>query len=150
MIFHWLFIISTLILCAVAAMPTRAWLALADKFRNSTTRQKQRRFEAALAAQTQAFTPEQSFLPRGAGLALDHKRGLVFLAEPDGAQMRAAILPVSALGAHAARTLADNGFQEYVLEVEAPGTAHPSWRLRCADSDLAQEMDGALSNAANI
>ncbi len=145
MIFHWLFIITTLILCAVAAMPTRGWLAVAERFKSSTLQRKQKRLEAALAAQRRPFTPDESFLDRGVGLAVDHVQKLVFLAMPDGAQMRAEILPASALGTHEARTKQDNGFQEHIVEIAAPGATHSSWRLLCDDASLAFEVDGALS-----
>ncbi len=145
MIFHWLFIISTLILCAVAAMPTRAWLSIAERVKTSTVRRQQKRLEEALAAQRRPFTPDESFLDRGVGLALDHAQGLVFLAVPDGAQTRAEILPASALGAHEARMRLDNGFQEHFVDISAPGAARPSWRLPCGDAALAFEVDGALS-----
>ncbi len=145
MIFHWLFIISTLILCAVAAMPTRGWLGMAERVKNRTMRHKQRRLEEALAGLHRPFLPDVSFLDRGVGLAVDHAHRLVFLAMPDGAQMRAEILPASALGAHEARTRLDNGFQEHIVDIVAPGAARTSWRLSCGDAALAAEVDGALA-----
>lgn len=145
MIFHWLFIIGTLILCAVAAMPTRGWLTIAGRLKGGTTRRKQKRLEEALAAQHRPFTPDESFLDRGVGLAVDRTQQLVFLAVPDGAQMRAEILHTSALGEHTARTELDNGFQEHFVEIATPGAIRPFWRLPCGDAALADEVDGALS-----
>jgi hypothetical protein len=144
-IFHWLFITGTLILCVVAAMPTRGWLALGSWVKNGALKRKQKRLEDALAAMQQPFRPDVSFLDRGVGLAVDHAHRLVFLAMPDGAQMRAEILPATALGAHQARTKLDNGFQEHVVEIAAPGSARPFWRLICDDAALADEVNGALA-----
>ena len=76
---------------------------------------------------------------------MDHARKLVFLAAPDGAQMRAEIIPASALGAHQALTKLDNGFQDYFVEIAAPGASRPSWLLPCGDAALAAEVDGALA-----
>lgn len=145
MIFHWLFIISTLILCAVAAMPTRGWLALGERLKGGALKRKQRRLEAALAAQLQPFQPDVSFLDRGVGLAVDHAHKLVFLAVPEGAKMYAEILPASALGAHQALTRLDNGFQDHVVEIAASAGARPLWQLFCGDAALAAEIDGALA-----
>jgi hypothetical protein len=145
MIFHWLFIIGTLILCAVAAMPTRGWLIISERVKGNVVHRKQKRLEEALAAQRHAFSPDESFLDRGVGLAVDHAQRLVFLAMPDGAQMRAEILPVAALSAHETSMRLDNGFQEYFVEISTPGGLRPSWRLPCGDAALADEVDGALS-----
>ncbi|MGE4481907.1 hypothetical protein [Acidocella sp.] len=108
-------------------------------------RRTQTQLEQALAAQQRPFTPGESFLDRGVGLAIDHAQGLVFLATPDKAGMRADILPASALGTHSARTKLDNGFQEHFVEIGAPGTTRPAWRLSCPDTALAVEVDLALS-----
>ncbi|WP_298216124.1 hypothetical protein [Acidocella sp.] len=149
MFFHWLFIIGTLVLCAIAALPTRAWLGLAGRFRASRLRSRWQRLEAALRSHPGPFSPDDNFLPRGGGLAADRGRGLVFLAEPDGARVRSAILPLAALGAHAARLKVENGFQEHVLEVETPGQEPPLWRLRCPDAELAAAMAAALTGLAS-
>lgn len=145
MIFHWLFIITTLVLCAVAVLPTRFWLRSGEWIKTHDLRTKQTRLQKLLAAQRQPFTPELSFLERGVGLAVDKGRALVFLASSESGGMRAAILPRAALGEHAMRMLSDNGFQEYFVEISAPGTTQPLWRLDCGDAQLAAEMDDALS-----
>lgn len=145
MFFHLLFITVTLILCAVAAMPTRAWLAMGERLNASLLKRKQARLKAALAAQSRPFWPDESFLDRGVGLAVDHARKLIFLAMPDGAQMRAEILPLSAIGSHKAQTRQENGFQENFVEITAPGGIRPLWRLPCGDAALADEVNGALA-----
>ncbi|MBU6419300.1 MAG: hypothetical protein KGQ79_06170 [Proteobacteria bacterium] len=145
MIFHWLFIITTLVLCAVAVLPTRFWLRSGEWIKTRGLRTKQTRLQSLLAAQRQPFTPELSFLERGVGLAVDKGRALVFLASSENGGMRATILPCAALGGHALRMLSDNGFQEYFVEISTPGTAQPLWRLDCDDAPLAAEVDDALS-----
>ncbi|MBU6449922.1 MAG: hypothetical protein KGQ26_09895 [Rhodospirillales bacterium] len=145
MIFHWLFIIITLLLCAVAALPTRFWLRTGEWAKARGLRGKQVQLKDALAAQRHPFTPDESFLDRGVGLAVDHERKLVFLACPQNGAMRAEILPSSALGPHEARILSDNGFQENFVEILTPGLANPVWRLPCGDTELAAEVDSALA-----
>lgn len=145
MIFHWLFIIITLLLCAVAALPTRFWLRIGEWVKTRLLRGKQARLKDALAAQPSPFTPDESFLDRGVGLAVDHERKLVFLACPQNGKMRAEILPSSALGQHEALILSDNGFQENFVEILTPGMANPVWRLPCTDAELAAEVDSALT-----
>ena len=145
MIFHWLFIIITLVLCAVAALPTRFWLRTGELIKARDLRGKRLRLQKALAAQHLPFTPDESFLDRGVGLAMDHGRKLVFLACPQGGGMRAEILPSVALGGHEACMQSDHGFQEYFVEISIPGKAQPVWRLACENAELAAEVDGALA-----
>ncbi|MDE1907581.1 MAG: hypothetical protein KGH75_14140, partial [Rhodospirillales bacterium] len=134
-----------LVLCAVAALPTRFWVRTGEWGKTRLLRGKQARLKDALAAQRRPFTPDESFLDRGVGLAVDHERKLVFLACPQNGGMRAEILPSSALGQHEARIVSDNGFQENFVEILTPGTANPVWRLPCGDSELAAEVDSALA-----
>ncbi len=145
MIFHWLFIITTLVLCAVAALPTRFWLRTGEWLKTRRLRGKQARLQEALAAQRRPFTPEESFLERGVGLAIDHERKLVFLASPQNGRIRAEILPNAALGQREVLVLSDHGFQENFVEISTPGLANPLWRLPCADAELAAEVDRALA-----
>ena len=145
MVFHWLFIVTTLVLCAVAGLPTRFWLRSGEWLKSRGLRGKKIRLEEALAAQRRPFTADESFLDRGVGLAIDDKRRLVFLASMEGGGIRAGILPSTALGEHKVQMQSDNGFQEYFVEISAPGTAHPIWRLHCEDAELAAEVDGAIS-----
>ena len=145
MIFHWLFIIITLLLCAVAALPTRFWVRVGEWVKTRGLQGKQARLQAALVQQRRPFTPDESFLNRGVGLAMDHERKLVFLACPQNGRMRAEILPSSALGQHMVLMQSDHGFQENFVEISIPGTAQPVWRLPCADSELAAEVDNALA-----
>ncbi len=145
MIYHWLFLITTLGLCIIAGMPTRFWMRMGEWITSRALRGKQVRLWNALGAQHHPFTPDTSFIERGVGLAMDHTRNLVFLAVPEGGQMKARILPRSALSAHAARMQSDNGFHQYFVEIITADSANPVWRLSCENATLAAEIADTLS-----
>lgn len=143
--FHWIFITVTLVLCVIAAMPTRAWMSVTAWLKTQLTRRKNLQFETALAAVLRPFTPDESFFARGGGLAFDQGRGLIFLARPNGGTMKSAIYPVQMIGSHSPDFLVDNGFQEVVLKITLRDDAETIWRLPCVDDTLAHDMDAALA-----
>lgn len=145
--FHVLFMIGIIILCLVAAMPTRGWMLVTDKSKRFLRRGIKRKLEEALAAQKQAFTPDESYLPQGVGLALDHTRGLVFLAQPEGETLRCAIQSQAQLGPHRLVVDQENGFHRCFIEIAQVGQAAASWRLPCRDSEVANEIDQTLYKA---
>ena len=145
--FHVLFMVGIIILCLVAAMPTRGWMLVSDKTKRFLRRGIKRKLEAALAAQQQAFHPDESYLPQGVGLALDHARGLVFLAQPEGEMFRCAIQPQTQLGSYRLVVEQENGFHRCFIEILQAGEAQPAWRLPCRDSEVANEIDRTLYKA---
>lgn len=145
--FHVLFMIGIIVLCLVAAMPTRGWMLVAAKGKSFLRRGIKRKLEAALAAQKQPFSPDESYLSQGVGLALDHTRGLVFLAQPEGDVFRCAIQPQTQLGPHRLVVEQENGFHRCFIEIPQIGQGLPAWRLPCRDSDVANEIDQTLYKA---
>lgn len=99
-VLHILFMLGIIALCAVTGMPTRYWRALAAWGRKRWLRAKGEKLRKALALQGADFSSDESFLDQGVGLAIDHKRGLVFLAQPDGRHYQTTILSMSQLGPH--------------------------------------------------
>ena len=145
LLFHILFMIGIILLCMVAAMPTRYWLTLASWVRRSLMRAKGRKLQQALALQGVEFSADESFLDRGVGLAIDHQRGLVFLAQPDGKHYQTTILPKAKLGTHMTIVQQEEGFHRCFVELsERDQTAH-KWLLPCADSELAEEINTRLT-----
>lgn len=144
-VFHILFLLGVIALCVVTGMPTRYWRALAAWGRRRWLRVKGERLRKALALQGVNFLSDESFLDQGVGLAIDHERGLVFLAQPDGGQYQTAILSTSQLGAHTTVVRQEDGFQNCFVEISESGTATRKWLLPCADSALANEINNQLN-----
>ena len=144
---HVLLMIGIIALCVVTGMPTRYWRALAAWGRQRWLRGKAKKLQKALAVQGADFASDESFLERGVGLAIDHTRGLVFLAQPEGKQYQSAILPKSQLGAHATVIRQEEGFHHCFVEIEQTEAPTRKWLLPCADSDLADEINERLSQA---
>lgn len=147
LLFHVLFMIGIIILCMVVGMPTRYWWAVAAWLRHRLLNSKGKKLQKALALQGEEFLSDESFLDRGVGLAIDHKRGLVFLAEPDGKHYQTAVLPKSQLGEHRMVVQQADGFHHFFVEISETGTAPRKWRLPCADSELADEINRKLNKA---
>lgn len=143
-LFHILFMIGIIVLCTVVGMPTRYWIVLSGWAKGRLLHAKGERLQKALAQQGASFSADESFLDRGVGLAIDHKRGLVFLAQPDGKQYQTAILPMAQLGAHATVVRQEEGFHRCFIEIYETGAAMRKWLLPCADSDLADEINYRL------
>ena len=116
-LFHIFFMLGIIALCTITGMPSRYWVVLGAKARRFLQQGKRKRLHQAFAAQGQAFTADESFLEQGVGLALDHQRGLVFLAQPNGKDYQSAILPKTHLGAHAAIVRQEEGFHHYFVEI---------------------------------
>lgn len=146
LLLHIFFMIGIILLCAIAAMPTRYWMALAAWGRRRLLQTKGEKLQKALALQGAVFTADESFLDRGVGLAMDHKQGLVFLAQADGKQYRTAILSKAQLGAHTTIVRQDEGFHRCFVEILETGATPRKWLLPCADSDLADEINSRLSH----
>lgn len=142
---HILFMIGIIVLCMVAAMPTRYWMALAAWGRRHLLHRKGEQLQKALALQGAAFAADESFLDRGVGLAMDHKQGLIFLAQKEGKQYKTAILPKVLLGAHTTIVRQDEGFHRCFVEILEAGATPRKWLLPCTDSDLADEINLRLS-----
>lgn len=145
LLIHILFMIGIVVLCMVAAMPTRYWRGLAAWGRQKLLRAKGEKLQKALALQGVHFAADESFLDRGVGLAMDHKQGLVLLAQPEGKQYQTAILAKSQLGAHTTIVKQVEGFHRCFVEIEQTGTQARTWRLPCADSELADEVNDRLT-----
>ena len=147
---HILFMIGIIALCMVAAMPTRYWVILGSWARGRLLHAKGEKLKKVLALQEASFSADESFLDRGVGLAMDHKRGLVFLAQPNGKQYQTAILPKTQLGAHETIVLQENGFHRCFIEIFQTGAAARKWRLPCVDSDLADEINDWLEAEVGV
>lgn len=143
-LFHILFMVGIILLCTVVGMPTRYWVVLGGWARGRFLQAKGEKLQKILALQGVSFSADESFLDRGVGLAIDHKRGLVFLAQPDGKQYQTAILPRANLGAHETIVSQENGFHRCFVEISEIGTSARKWLLPCADSDLADEINHRL------
>lgn len=146
-VIHVLFMLGIIVLCLVAAMPTRGWMAVAEKVRRFMARGMRQRLEAAFSKQSQPFTPDENYMPYGVGLAFDHRRGLVFLAAPDKAALRCAIQPQAQLGAHRMVVEQKDGFHHYFIEIDQADSQRPAWRLPCQTADLAARIDQRLQGA---
>lgn len=144
---HVLFMLGIIVLCLVAAMPTRAWAVVAERFKRFMARRVRQRLEAAFSTQSQNFSADESYLPYGVGLALDHASGLVFLAEPEKSALRSAVLPRAQLGAPRMVVEQRDGFHHYFIEIEQAGGNRPVWRLPCQDADLAAKIEQRLQGA---
>lgn len=145
---HILFMIGIVILCTAVGMPTRYWMILGAKIRERFLHAKGEKLKKALQSQGVTFSSDESFLDRGVGLAIDHQRGLIFLAQPDGKQYQTTILPKARLGAHSTLINQVDGFQRCFLEISETGADAQKWRLPCADSELADEINNRLEQLA--
>lgn len=143
-LFHVLFMIGIIVLCVVAAMPTRYWMLLSEWVRKRLVRAKGKELQKAIALQGVEFSSDESFLDRGVGLAIDHQRGLVFLAQPDGKKYQTDVLLKSKLGQHRTIIRQDEGFHRCFVEIQELGLSERKWLLPCADSDLADEINNRL------
>lgn len=147
LLLHILFMIGIIVLCMVAAMPTRYWMAVCAWGRKFLLQRKGEKLKKALALQGENFSSDESFLDRGVGLAIDHRHGLIFLAQPDGQRYQTTILQKSQLGTHATVIRQEEGFHRCFVEIAETGAASRKWLLPCVDSDLADEINRSLSKA---
>lgn len=146
-LFHILFMIGIILLCTIVGMPTRYWIRLGGWAKKRLLLTKGEKLQKALALQGENFASDESFIDRGVGLAIDHKRGLVFLAQPDGKHYQTAILLRAQLGAHETIVRQEEGFHRYFVEIVETGATARKWLLPCTDSDLADEINERLEDA---
>lgn len=146
-LFRVVFVIGIILLCMVAAMPTQYWLNLAAYGRRRLLQAKGAKLQRALALQGVDFDSDESFLDRGVGLAIDHKHGLIFLAQPEGEAYQTAILSKAQLGAHTTLIRQEDGFHRCFVEISETSPTPRTWLLPCADSDLADEVNERLRQA---
>lgn len=147
LVIHILFMLGIIVLCTVAAMPTRYWQILGSWGKQRLSHAKGKKLQSVLALQGVRFEGDESFLDRGVGLAIDHKQGLVFLAQPDGKQYQTAIVPKTSLGPHAAIIRQEDGFHRNFVEILETSSPTRKWLIPCSDSDLANEINSRLSAA---
>lgn len=147
-ILHILFMVGIIILCTAVGMPTRYWMILGTKIRARFLHSRGEKLKKALQSQGVTFSSDESFLDRGVGLAIDHQRGLIFLAQPKGKQYQTTILPKARLGAHATLINQIDGFHRCFLKISETGTNSQTWLLPCADSELADEINDRLEQFA--
>lgn len=145
--FHVLFMIGIIVLCMLAAMPTRYWMGVSAWGRQYLLRKRGDKLKKALALQGENFLSDESFLDRGVGLAIDKGKGLIFLAQKEGQRYKTAILPKSQLGTHETIIRQEDGFQRCFLEISQIGPSAHKWLLPCMDSDLADEINSRLNEA---
>lgn len=147
---HIFFMIGIIVLCAAVGMPTRYWVVLGGRIRAHFLYAKGRKLKKALQLQDIHFSSDESFLDRGVGLAIDHQRGLMFLAQPEGSHYQTAILPKAQIGAHTTIINQVEGFHRCYLEVLENGANAKKWRLPCADLDLADEINDKLTQFTSL
>jgi hypothetical protein len=150
MIALYVFLALIFVFCAVSSMPTAGWMALGRWLQASRTRSARRVLERELArlARRTAFHAESGYLARGAGLAFDRRRGLVYVATREGRTARGAILPAERLLWQTAGTARHYGFEDHYVDVTFLGAMPATWRIWCGeDAVLAREIEAALEAA---
>lgn len=147
---HILLMLGIIALCAGAGMPTRYWLALGSRIRQRFLQNKGKKLKKALRLQGIDFPLDESFLDCGVGLAIDHQRGLIFLAQPEKDKYETAVLSKAQLGTHTVFINQVDGFQRCYLDISQIGDCEKKWRLPCADADLATEINDALGQFINL
>lgn len=146
----WIFILSLLVIKVIvsvaAASPTHVWLNAFGRIGQRWRQRREQLLQRALMRETAgtAFTASQSFLPQGIGLALDPTHRLLFVADPAGNTLRAAVLPYDAVGSVRRGEMNMSGFYNHYVELAVRG-GKPAWRFLCGDDPaLAHQVEDAL------
>lgn len=147
---HIFFMIGIIVLCTAVGMPTRYWVVLGGKIRERFLHTKGEKLKKALQLQGIDFPSDESFLDSGVGLAINYQSGLIFLAQPDGKKYKTAIFSKAQLGAHTTIINQVDGFQRCYLEISETGKNAKTWRLPCADSELADEINNRLAKLTTL